>query len=111
MYVHFFQVIAFVAAILGKTGTKADVFSKFVNGRTKGKQVVELSCVFLGTYKGTFGSTIRAGVRDFKPNLCTSYNYLSTQSYPYPHSCTFPPIYGSLIIIQKKFAGHEEDVA
>ena len=92
MYVHLFQVIAFVAAILGKTGTKADVFSKFVNDRTKGKQVVELSCGFLGTYRGTFGSTIRARVRGFKPNSCTSYNYLSTQSYPYPRSCTRPRI-------------------
>ena len=52
MCVHLFQVIAFVAAILGKTGTKADVFSKFVNRRTKGKQVVELSIVFLDSYKG-----------------------------------------------------------
>ena len=53
MYVHLFQVIAFVAAILGKTGTKADVFSKFVNGKTKGKQVVELSRVFLNLRSGS----------------------------------------------------------
>ena len=59
----FFQVIAFVAAILRKTGTKADVFSKFVNGRTKGKQVVELSLVSPGTYKEPFGSTVRAGLK------------------------------------------------
>ena len=58
-----FQVIAFVAAILRKTGTKADVFSKFVNGRTKGKQVVELSRVFPGTYKEPFDSTLRAGLK------------------------------------------------
>ena len=58
-----FQVIAFVAAILRKTGTKADVFSKFVNGRTKGKQVVELSLVSPGTYKEPFGSTVRAGLK------------------------------------------------
>ena len=58
-----FQVIAFVAAILRKTGTKADVFSKFVNGRTKGEQVVELSRVFLGSYKEPFDSTVRAGLK------------------------------------------------
>ena len=63
MYVHLFQVIAFLAAILRKTGTKVDVFSKFVNGRTKGKQVVELSRVFPGTYKEPFDSTVRAGLK------------------------------------------------
>ncbi|KAK2569891.1 hypothetical protein P5673_005747 [Acropora cervicornis] len=34
-----FFVIAFIAAVLGKTGTKADVFYQFMDGKTGGKQV------------------------------------------------------------------------
>ncbi|XP_022803262.1 DNA excision repair protein ERCC-6-like 2 isoform X2 [Stylophora pistillata] len=32
------QVISFIAAILGKTGTKADIFHKFMDGKAHGKQ-------------------------------------------------------------------------
>ncbi|XP_078355555.1 DNA excision repair protein ERCC-6-like 2, partial [Oculina patagonica] len=32
------QVISFIAAVLGKTGTKADIFSKFMDDKGKGKQ-------------------------------------------------------------------------
>ena len=38
-FVPTFQVISFIAAVLGKTGTKADIFCKFMNTKTKVKQV------------------------------------------------------------------------
>ena len=33
-----FQVISFIAAVMGKTGTKADIFCKFMDRKTKVKQ-------------------------------------------------------------------------
>ena len=38
-FVRLFQVISFIAAVLGKTGTKADIFCKFMDRKTKVKQV------------------------------------------------------------------------
>ena len=36
-FVRIFQVISFIAAVLGKTGTKADIFCKFMDKKTKGQ--------------------------------------------------------------------------
>ncbi|XP_044166630.1 DNA excision repair protein ERCC-6-like 2 isoform X4 [Acropora millepora] len=43
------QVIAFIAAVLGKTGTKADVFYQFMDGKRAGKQRDSI-CKVSGTF-------------------------------------------------------------
>lgn len=43
------QVIAFIAAVLGKTGTKADVFYQFMDGKTAGK-LKDSICKVSGTF-------------------------------------------------------------